>query len=101
MSSRQGNGGPALTAEQWHRVEELLVAAAALPVEERRAFLDRECADEPVLRAELESLLAAHDRAGVLDEPISLSGAAVIDAPDAGLAPGAVVAHYEIQSHLG
>jgi serine/threonine protein kinase/formylglycine-generating enzyme required for sulfatase activity len=101
MSSRQGDGGFALTAEQWRRVEELLVAAAALPVEERRAFIDRECAGEPVLRAELESLLTAHDRAGVLDEPISLSGAAVIDASDAGLAPSAIVAHYEIESRLG
>jgi len=44
--------------------------AMELPVPERAAFLDAVCGDRPEVRAEVESLLAAHDRAeGLLDPP--------------------------------
>ena len=45
--------------------EELFAGALELTnPAERGAFLDRECAGNPGLRAEVESLLAAHDQAG-------------------------------------
>jgi tetratricopeptide (TPR) repeat protein len=47
----------------WSRVRDLFQAAEALPREQRGAMLDREC-DDPAIRAEVESLLAAHDQAG-------------------------------------
>ena len=43
---------------RWNRLEQMFYAALALPHEERAQFLDRECADDPALRAEVESLLA-------------------------------------------
>src|ERR1041385_8405511 len=44
------------------RIEAIFEAAIGLGhPEERSAFLDRECAGDSALRAELESLLAAHD----------------------------------------
>jgi serine/threonine protein kinase len=52
------------------REQALLILAAAKPVPERAAFLERECGGDKVLRERLEALLAAHE----LPEPI-------IDAP--------------------
>src|SRR2546425_3163018 len=52
--------------------EELFAATLELtnPIE-RVALLDRECAGNPELRAEVESLLAAHEQAGTtfINEP--------------------------------
>lgn len=44
----------------WNRVGELLAAVRALPAEKRGSFLDRSCAGDAELRAEIESLLQ-HD----------------------------------------
>ena len=44
------------------REETLFQAALPLGGAERAAFLDRECAGDPALRARLEALLAAHDQ---------------------------------------
>ena len=47
------------------RVKSLFLDASDLPSpEERAAYLDRECGDEPELRARVEALLAAEERAG-------------------------------------
>ena len=45
--------------QQWKRVQEIFSAAAELPFAEQPAFLDTECAGDPELRAEVESLLRA------------------------------------------
>ncbi|MBA4064225.1 MAG: hypothetical protein C0501_11020 [Isosphaera sp.] len=50
--------------------ESLFARAVAIPdPAERAAFLDRECAGNPDLRREIESLLAAHAGGGFLDRP--------------------------------
>jgi hypothetical protein len=47
---------------RWQRVKDLLARALELPAAEQRPFLERECGEDPGLRAEVESLLAAaHD----------------------------------------
>jgi serine/threonine protein kinase/formylglycine-generating enzyme required for sulfatase activity len=97
MSHSSGDRGDDATA-QWRRMEELLVAALELPAPARREFLDRECAGNPDLRAELEALIAAHDRPGILDQPIMDPASHHAGTP---LAPGSVVAHYEILGELG
>jgi TolB-like protein/Flp pilus assembly protein TadD/tRNA A-37 threonylcarbamoyl transferase component Bud32 len=43
----------------WDRIVELVGRAVELPPEDRNAWLDRECGDDPALRSEVESLLAA------------------------------------------
>ena len=48
----------------WQRLRRLFAAADGLPPAERTAFLDRELADEPDLRGELEGLLRAGSGAG-------------------------------------
>jgi hypothetical protein len=48
-----------VTPERWRRIEGLFEAAADLAPGERGALLDRECGDDPALRAEVDSLLAS------------------------------------------
>src|SRR5580693_3029203 len=52
------------------REQALFFLAAAKPVAERAAFLERECGQDKALRTRLEALLAAHERPDpVLDAP--------------------------------
>lgn len=51
-----------MSSERFRRIEDLFHSAVELPDEEREAFLQRRCADDPALRAEVERLLAAHVR---------------------------------------
>jgi eukaryotic-like serine/threonine-protein kinase len=48
----------------WDRIHELFADALELAPTARRAFLDAACAGQPEVRAELDSLLAAHELAG-------------------------------------
>ena len=52
-----------MTPEEWQRVRPILESAFDLDCTMRPAFLEETCAD-PSLRCELESLIAAHERAG-------------------------------------
>lgn len=52
-----------MNAERWRRIEGAFQVAVACPRAEREAALARNCGDDSGLRAEVESLLAAHDRA--------------------------------------
>ncbi len=52
-----------MNPEHWRRLEEIFHEAAALSPEERAAFLDRACLDDAALRASVERLIAANDRA--------------------------------------
>ncbi len=58
-------------AEQWPRVNELFDAAAELREPERTQFLEQECADDPALRVEVETLLAADEEAAdFIEQPV-------------------------------
>jgi len=54
--------------EQWPKIKEIVGAALDRDPQERSAFLDEACAHDGELRAEVESLLAAHADAGALSE---------------------------------
>jgi serine/threonine-protein kinase len=65
------------------RVAEIFAEAAELPAAERASFLDDACHGAAGLRAQVESLLAAHDRAGDFLGPIDARrSAALIDAAE-------------------
>ena len=51
-----------MNAERWKLVKNVLGDACSLSREARNALMDELCGEEPALRAEVESLLAAHDR---------------------------------------
>ena len=46
----------------WIKIEELFAQALEKDESSREAFLEAACLDDPIIRAELESLLAAHSR---------------------------------------
>ncbi len=79
----------AMNAEDWQRVKELFEAAQALPVERRVRWLAAAC-DQPYIREEVESLLAAHESAGkFIERPPATEIAAAV----AGLAPATLTGH--------
>lgn len=89
--------GPAFDPE---RVAELYGQALELEAAARASFLDRAAAGEPELRAEVESLLASHDRAeGFLHELPAELLAALDDT--AGEIAGQRVGPYRLLSELG
>jgi len=65
----------------WQRIEALFPDLLALPRERRSSFLDRHCAGDPAMRAELESLLAAAEGDSILDHPLQLDAEAGDGAP--------------------
>lgn len=52
-----------MTADRVRRIERMFDAALALPPDEREAFLDEACPDEPGVRREVEALLEVHTAA--------------------------------------
>jgi tetratricopeptide (TPR) repeat protein len=56
--------------DRWRRIEAVLDQVLDLAADERGALLDQACREDPDLRAEVEALLAADERAaGFLDTP--------------------------------
>jgi serine/threonine protein kinase len=53
-----------MNPERWREIKPLLESALELDVGDRRAFLDETCAGDQSLKCEVESLIAAHERAG-------------------------------------
>jgi serine/threonine protein kinase len=46
-----------MTKDRWERIQRMFNEVADLPLEERQQRLDHECADDPILRKQVESLL--------------------------------------------
>ncbi len=78
--------------ERWQRVDEIIRLVLELDEPERAAFLDRTCADDGALRAEVEALIAADALAdGFLEQPAvrQRPGAGAPASPPATLPDGA------------
>ncbi len=90
-----------MTPERWRRIEELFHAADALPPEARASFLDRECASDRELRAEVDALLGASSR--TLQPLEHAIGAAADEALSAGSSAvaGRRVGAYRLERLLG
>ena len=88
----------------WAWVFPLLDRVLEVPPPERAAWLDRECAGDPVLRRELDRLLAAGE-GGVLSRPVDDLAALLLadDAPAEGgrARTGDRVGPYRVLSELG
>jgi serine/threonine protein kinase/tetratricopeptide (TPR) repeat protein len=90
------------------RAKSLFLAAVDRPVEERAAFLDEACADEPELRRRVQQLLEAHDRPDSLPEA-PLDVAPPRDShPEVGRSgdgraegPGTVIGPYKLLQQIG
>ncbi len=83
-------------AERWARMRDLLYAALDLDAVLRAEFLDRECAGDPAMRAEIDALIDASEQPAWIDEPI-LGGRL----RDRSLKPGQTFHHYTVVEEIG
>jgi serine/threonine protein kinase len=91
-----------VTADEWTRVRDLFEAALKQRPSQRAAFLDEACADSPAVRAEVTSLLDAHDSAADFIEAPAYEVAAdlLADDPPESLA-GRALGPYLIRHEIG
>jgi serine/threonine-protein kinase len=90
-----------MSPERWQQITQVFQAALACPTDERAAYLADVCADDPALRREVETMLAAHDEADSFIEAPALQDAAVLFAGAESLALGRMLDHYRIVAPLG
>lgn len=71
MPSEAAKSKREMTPERWQQVRDLLAPAIRLPAAERPGYFDSVCQGDAPLRAELESLIAAHEIAegGNFEQP--------------------------------
>jgi serine/threonine protein kinase len=87
----------------YRKVEDLFAQAADVDPADRAAFLDRACADDPTVRAEVESLLANLGRAGrdhFLEQPAAAAFALPPAEPADDLV-GQALGPYTVEGVLG
>jgi eukaryotic-like serine/threonine-protein kinase len=72
-----------MDAARWDRAQTLFHQALELPAEERQAFLEAACADDPSLAREVRALLDADARAGgsILDRELARIAHELLDGP--------------------
>lgn len=91
-----------MTPERWAEVDRLVEAAIELEPDKRGAFLDQACGEDEALRREVESLLAAHERAeSFIEKPPAEALAELFGAGAARIVPGETLGHYKIESLVG
>jgi non-specific serine/threonine protein kinase len=90
-----------VTADQWLQVKELFDAAVDRNPQDRVAFLATACGADPVLRAEVERLLRAHDDASAFIDRSPVAGAAAAAAETRQPLRGVVIGRYEIGELIG
>ncbi len=91
-----------MTPERWQRAKELFDSALELEAEERRVFLEQECAGDDELRREVESLLASDDDSdSFMESPAVEDAADTLAGDDARLQAGQKISRYKIVSLIG
>jgi serine/threonine-protein kinase len=87
--------------ERWERIEKLFESAAEMPPEIRASFLEQECADDPVLRRQVESLiLSVGESDAVIHSAIRNAAESAISNEDI-LFVGKQIGSYRIVRELG
>src|SRR5215471_16349610 len=93
-----------VSTQNWQRIKEVFQEAVELPVTDRAAFLDTAAGPNGELRAEIESLLSAHDEAGefIAEPALVEAGLAPDDRTHEEASPaGTRIGPYEIIRELG
>ncbi len=98
-----------MQAERWRQVEQLYHATMEQEEGQRAAFLERSCAGDQALRADVESLIACAQQTGIIDKPalevVAAQIAEDLRAKDGNktdeMTPGTKVGDYEVKSLLG
>jgi tetratricopeptide (TPR) repeat protein len=90
-----------ISTQQWSRVMELFAEATTMPAQQRESYISETCGADTELRAELVSLLQAHDRtSGPLDgAPVFMDDETAAD--ELVERPGMVVGSYRLLRPIG
>jgi serine/threonine protein kinase len=88
--------------DEWARAREVFDATVQRRRDERDAYLDDACAGEPALRAEVASLLAAHDRSlDFIERPVFEAAADLLVADRGASLDGRLIGPYVIRHEIG
>jgi serine/threonine protein kinase/Tfp pilus assembly protein PilF len=90
-----------MQSERWRTCTEIFHDALERPPNERAAFLDKSCAGDRALRAQVELLLKYHDEAGEFIESPALAAAPELFADDPDALVGQHLGSYRIDAVLG
>src|SRR5262245_57695780 len=90
-----------MTSDRWPDVERLYHAALTRPAHERAAFLAEACAADPILRREVESLLAQAASGDFLAAPAIAEAAKMVSTSGASVSTGRRIGVYQIHALLG
>src|SRR5262245_58291716 len=90
-----------MTSDRWPDVERLYHAALTRPAHERAVFLAEACAADPVLRREVESLLAQSASGEFLAAPGIAVAAEMVTTSGASVLTGRRIGVYQIHALLG
>src|SRR5439155_1128160 len=91
-----------MTPERWQQLKQIFQSALERNPAERSAFLNQDCADDPALRSQVESLIASHDQAGDSIEAMAAEAATEMLADDQAVSiVGKQISHYQVVSRIG
>jgi tetratricopeptide (TPR) repeat protein len=88
-----------MQSQRWDELGELFSQLITMAAEQRSSFMESACGDDLELRAELASLLNAHDTRGLLDVVPEFRGDA--KAPESEELPGTQVGPYRLLRRIG
>jgi serine/threonine protein kinase len=90
-----------MTPERWQQVKEIFNSAINYRPEERGLFISEACSGDELLRSEVESLIASHERSGeFIDQPAYEMAAPLLADERSELKPGQSVGTYEVLSFI-
>ena len=89
-----------MTPERWQQISRVYQSALEQAPASRDAFVADACRDDSDLRREVESLLAREHARVMVDEPIDVAAAAIVD-DDRGRQPNECLGPYRIERLIG
>ncbi|HKE60190.1 MAG TPA: protein kinase [Pyrinomonadaceae bacterium] len=90
-----------MTPERWQQVKQIFNSAIKYAPNERDSFLTEACANDTILRSEVESLIASHEKTGsFIDAPAYQGATDLLDDEKSELKSGQRVGSYEVLSFI-
>lgn len=91
-----------MTPERWKKLDEIVQRALEMKVDDRSAYLDSECRGDPILRREVESLIAyQQDVSRFLEQPAVKDAALLMANASAVSLEGRSISHYKLARKIG
>jgi predicted Ser/Thr protein kinase len=88
--------------ERWHLIKEIFDKAVELDPDQQSELLDKACAENPSLRAELESLLASYRTSDAfMENPVLLEAPRLLEEASISAPVGRQLGQYLIVTELG